>query len=119
MAVLESSFQMVKRPASSGRQEHPEGELRTVDDTIRNRVRDALTAKGWQQQDLARKIPVSPASIVNLLKPGAPRQIRYLPRLLEVLELEDQLQEVIEGWPDLPPATRDVIAALVAASRRK
>lgn len=118
MNVVGSHIGMVRKPRDTGRQSHPEGDLKTVDDVIRRRVRDALEAKGWQQKDLAAKIPVSPASITNLLKPGEARQIRYLDRLFEVLGIEDQLQDVIDGWASLPPEARDVIVAFVAASRR-
>jgi len=119
MAVLESQTSMVRKPRDTGRQSHPEGELKTVDDLLKERIRAALQAKGWQRQELADKISVKPATITNLLKPGPPRQIRYLPKLLEVLGIADQLQEVIEGWPELPAEARDVIAALVAANRRR
>lgn len=119
MGVLESQTSMVRKPRENGRQQHPEGELKTVDNLMRERIREAMLAKGWEQQELAAKIPVVPATITNLLKPGPPRQIRYLPKLLQVLGLADQLQEVIEGWPELPPEARNVIAALVAANRRR
>jgi ribosome-binding protein aMBF1 (putative translation factor) len=119
MAVLESQTVMVRKSRDTGRQSHPEGELKTVDDAMRERIREAMRAKGWQQQELADKIPVVPATITNLLKPGPARQIRYLPRLLHVLGIADQLQEVIEGWPDLPPEARNIVAALVAANRRR
>lgn len=119
MAVVLLAPEMVKRARESGRQPHPEGELKTVDDVVRERVREALRAKGWQQKDLALKIPVVPASITNLLKPGPPRQIRYLDRLYEVLGIEDQLQEVMDGWIELPPEVRSAIAAIVASHRKQ
>lgn len=119
MGVFGSQAEMVAKRRDTGRQEHPDGELKTVDDVLRERIRNALHAKGWQQKDLAAKVDVVDATITNLLKPGPPRQIRYLPKLLEVLGLEDQLQVVIDGWSSLPPEARDVIAALVAANKSR
>lgn len=109
---------MARRPRSNGRQIHPRGPLLTVDDAVRNRVRKALDERGWEQKDLAAKLSVAPATITNLLKPGPPRQIKYLTELYRVLGIQDQLQEVVVGWPDLPSEVRDVIVALVASRKR-
>lgn len=117
--MVGSHIEMVRKPRDSARQEHSNGKLKTVDDTMRKRIQAAIDEQGWQRQELAKQIPVVPASITNLLKLGPPKQITFLPKLLQVLKLEDQLQEVIDGWPDLPPEARDVIAALVAANRRR
>lgn len=98
---------------------HPKGPLRTVDNAVRDRVRARLTSKGWQQKDLADKLDVSEGTITNLLKPGEPRQIKYLPRLFEVLGIEDDLELVNREWPHLDAETRAVIAALVAARSKR
>ena len=99
---------------SSGRQVHPKGPLRTVDDYLRKRVEERLTIKGWLQKDLAAKLDVAEETITNLLKPGPPRQIKYLPKLLDALDMEDKLETlVVPRWPDLPASVRDVIVALV------
>lgn len=94
---------------------HPKGPLRTVDDAIRGRVKKRLESKGWQQKDLADKLNLSEGSITNLLKPGKPRQIKYLPELLAVLGIEDDLKTIEKAWPDLSAEDRAVILALVAA----
>jgi ribosome-binding protein aMBF1 (putative translation factor) len=110
---------MPGRSRTSGRQVHPKGPLRTVDDEVRERVRNALHAKGWDQKDLAAKLDVVPATITNLLRPGAPRQIKYLEQLFGVLGIEDDLEFVQRNWMDLEPEDRAVIRALVAARRKK
>jgi ribosome-binding protein aMBF1 (putative translation factor) len=94
---------------------HPKGPLRTVDNAIRDRVRKQIENKGWQQKDLADKLSLSEGSITNLLKPGPPRQIKYLPQLLSILGIEDDLKTIEKAWPDLSAEDRAVILALVAA----
>lgn len=116
--VITSTFVMPGRSRSNGRQVHPKGPLRTVDDTLRRRVREALETKGWDQKDLADELEVARATITNLLKPGEPRQIKYLPELLRKLGLEDDLDVVVSGWPDVPMEERALIVALVAKRRR-
>ncbi len=118
VAVASLAIEMPGSSRSTGRQEHPKGPLRTVDNTVRERVREALRAKGWEQKDLADKLDVVPATITNLLKPGPNRQIKYLPKLLRVLGLKDDLDEVTESWADLSGEDRAVIVALVRARKR-
>jgi transcriptional regulator with XRE-family HTH domain len=118
-SVAQYAFAMPSRSRSSGRQVHPKGELRTIDDVLRKRVRDALEQMDLDQKDLATKVGVSAASITNLLKPGPPSQIKYLPKLLRVLGIEDDLETVVRGWPDLPEAERAAIAALVKSRSAK
>ena len=117
--VASSMSEMPGKSRSTGRQVHPKGPLRTVDDVIRQRVRDALRLKGWEQKDLASKLNVAEATITNLLKPGPPRQIKYLPELLKVLDLEDELQTVNNGWPGLSSEDRAIIVALVESRGRR
>lgn len=109
---------MRKRSRTTGRQDHPSGLLQTVDDELKKQIRKAMDDKGMNQGDLAAKIPVSPAAITNMFKAG-PRQIRFLPKLLEVLELEDQLQVVIENWADLSAELRASIATIVKSGAGK
>lgn len=115
VAAVSFPVSMPSRSRSNGRQVHPKGPLQTVDDTVRQRVRDKLEARGWDQKDLAAKLGVVPATITNLLKPGAPRQIKYLAELYKALDIEDDLATVQNNWPDLPPEVRAVIVALVEA----
>ena len=119
VAVALSTLEMPGSSRSTGRQSHPKGPLRTVDNVVRERVRAALAAKGWEQKDLAVKLDVAPATITNLLKPGPVRQIKFLPQLLKLLGLKDELEEVNEAWPDLLPEVKAAIAALVRASKIK
>lgn len=116
--VATFAFVMPSRSRSTGRQVHPKGPLRTVDNSVRQRVRDKLEAKGWDQKDLAAKLGVVPASISNLLKPGPPRQIKYLPDLYAALGIEDDLETIVRNWPELSPEDRAVIVALVSARSR-
>src|SRR4051812_2677833 len=99
---------MVRKARSKGRQVHPTGPLDTVDDDLKKDIREAMEAKGWDQKDLAEEIPVSPASITNMFKPGK-RQIRFKQRLFEVLGLagvgtDDLLRQVHRDWIHLTPA---------------
>jgi ribosome-binding protein aMBF1 (putative translation factor) len=110
---------MPSRSRPGGRQVHPKGPLRTVDDTVRKRVRDALDRKGWDQKDLADKIDVVPATITNLLKPGPPRQIKYLQKLYEALGIEDDLEVVQRNWPTLSVEDRAIIRALVESRSKR
>jgi ribosome-binding protein aMBF1 (putative translation factor) len=119
VAVVSSVLVAQERSRSRGRQEHPKGPLRTVDDVVRDRVRVALTAKGWDQKDLAAKINVVPATITNLLKPGPPRQIKFLPQLFAALDLDDDLERIVRNWPGLSSEDKAVIVALVAARSSK
>lgn len=116
-AVLFAS-DMARRSPSGGRQVHPKGPLRTVDDGIRERVEKALVNKQWEQKDLAAKLDVSPATITNLLKRGEPRQIKYLPQLFAALDIEDELELVQRKWPSLTPEIQAAIAAIVRANDR-
>lgn len=115
VAAVLSGLAMAARSRSTGRQVHPKGPLRFVDDQLRQRVRSALAAKGWDQKDLADKLDVVPASITNLLKPGPRRQIKFLPKLLAVLGIDDEFEMVQANWQELPPEDRAVIVALIAA----
>jgi transcriptional regulator with XRE-family HTH domain len=117
MAVVFSSPELMpSRSRSGGRQEHPKGPLRTIDDELRQRVRDRLREKGWDQKKLAAELDVADATITNLLKPGQPRQIKYLDKLLTVLQLEDDLEVVTSNWHQL---TADIRAAIVAIARAR
>jgi transcriptional regulator with XRE-family HTH domain len=109
---------MPSRSRSGGRQEHPKGPLRTVDDEVRQRVRDRLAAKGWDQKKLAAELDVAEATITNLLKPGPPRQIKYLPELLAKLQIEDDLEYVQRTWSDLSAEIRAAIVAIAKNSRK-
>lgn len=111
--------EMAGKARSNGRQVHPRGALRTVDDVIRQQVKDALADKGWEQKDLADKLGVVPATITNLLKFGSPRQIKYLPRLLAILGLPDELQQIQDKFPNLTAEDRALLLAFVESRSRK
>lgn len=77
-----------------------------------------MTAKGWDQKDLAPKIPISEASISNMLKPGD-RQIRYRKRLLEVLELEDYKQVLNDSLERMTADQQQLIVNLAKSLTAK
>jgi ribosome-binding protein aMBF1 (putative translation factor) len=81
--VLESSLLVARKQRSKGRQVHPTGPLDTVDESWKDDVRAEMRRRGWDQKDLAEKIPASPASITNMFKPG-PRQTRFKRRIEEL-----------------------------------
>ena len=83
---------MAERARSKGRQDHPSGPLETVDESWKDDVRAELRRRGWDQKDLAEKIPVAPASITNLFKPG-PRQIRFKKRVEEIFGWTSKTEE--------------------------
>jgi ribosome-binding protein aMBF1 (putative translation factor) len=79
-------LQMVRKQRPQGRQVHYRGRAETVEEWWKDDLRAAMKKLGWDQKDLAAKIPVSPASITNMFKPGA-RSIRFKDRI-----------EVLVGW---------------------
>lgn len=94
-----------------GPQVHPSGELHTVDDEWKDRVRAALEKLDWSQRDLAARIGASPGAITGLLKPGR-SQSRLVLKVHKVL-----------GWPDptgpVPAITRvDLHRRLMASLHR-
>lgn len=109
-----------KRPgATKGQpQDHFKGPITTVDEDWKGQVRIAMGSRGWDQKTLAVKIPVSPASITSMFKPG-PRQIRYQARIHELFgwptptQLESLLTKLAPRWKQLSGADVDMVADLV------
>lgn len=108
---------MVRKQRTRGRQVHPKGPFDTVDDELKIELRKAMDAKGWDQKDLAREIPCSPASITNLFKPGS-RQTRFKRRLFEVLgipgtDTDDLFREATRGWPRLSRKKAALVVSMI------
>lgn len=109
---------MARKPRSKGRQVHPTGPLDTVDDSWKSDVRAEMKKRGWTQRDLAEKIPVSPASITNMFKPG-PRQIRFKRRIEELCgwvsnaRIEAVLRRVASKFPRLSVEQAELVDQLV------
>jgi hypothetical protein len=121
--VLSSITQMGRKQRSRGRQVHPKGPLDTVDDDLKEDIRKAMHAKGWDQKDLAGEIPVAPASITNMFKPG-PRQIRFKARLFEVLGIagvstDEYLRRVERNWIYLTPEDAAHVTGLIESLAKK
>ena len=108
---------MSKRRRSNGRQDHPSGPVKTVDDGLRKRILTALQKKRWTQKDLAPKIlkpsgeHISEGAISNVLT-GKTTQIRYLDQLLEVLELEDYEEVLRKAMSKADADTQALIVGL-------
>lgn len=109
---------MVRRQRTRGRQVHPTGPLDTVDDPWKDDVRAVMERRGWTQKDLAEKIPVSPASITNMFKPG-PRQIRFKARIEELCgwavnaKIEEVLRRVHHKMKRLTPENADLVERMI------
>lgn len=86
---------VAKKQRSTGRQDHPSGPLETVDESWKDDVRAEMRRRGWDQKDLAGQIPVVPASISNMFKPGA-RQIRFKQRIEEIFGWQSKTARELE-----------------------
>lgn len=75
-----------RKKRSPAAQDHPKGPLDTVDEPWKDAVRAVMKERGWNQQDLAGKIPASNGSMTNLFKPG-PRQTKFKKRIEELCDL--------------------------------
>jgi transcriptional regulator with XRE-family HTH domain len=131
VAVFSYPAEMAGQTRSGERQIHPTGDLITVDDAFKDRVRQELRERGWSQADLAEKISASPGGITGLLKPGT-SQTRLYFRIIKlfgwadtsgpagVTPLDDTLKRVTRKWPALTDADREIVRALVdsLASKR-
>lgn len=118
--MLSSPVEMGRKPRVVERQVHPRGDRITVDDGWRDDVRAELERRGWKQEDLAKQIPCSPATVTNLLKPeseGGSKQSRYVRRIHQVFGWRDtpdeSLRFVNRRWPALSDEDRDTVRRLV------
>src|SRR4051812_14408799 len=115
---------MARKKHTRAPQVHPTGPLDTVEEPWKDQVRAEMKKRGWDQKDLAGKIPVSPASITNMFKPG-PRQIRYKRRIEELFGWEDssKLGQVLERikphWPQLSLENAEKVAGLIESLAKK
>lgn len=120
MDVLSSTTEMARKSRSTERQIHPRGDRITVDDAWRAEVRAELAKRGWEQEDLAKQIPCSPATVTNLLKStkdGGSAQSRYVKRIHQIFGWRDTADEglrfVQRRWPSMTETERDAVRALV------
>lgn len=111
-----------KRP-SQGRQEHPSGELISIDEIWKARVRREIKARKWLQKDLADKVGVVPATITNLL---GEEQMQGRRVVVEAIHrafgwepppatrvIDEAYAKIVNSLPSLSEIEREQIAALV------
>jgi hypothetical protein len=135
VAVFSSTTEMADRSRPTERQEHPTGEMFTVDDTWKARVKSELLARGMSQADLATAIDASPGAITGLLKSakaGGVVQSRLVGRITKLFGWVDttvavvaspneaNMKRIARKWPALSPDEQAMIASLVdsLASKR-
>jgi hypothetical protein len=107
-------------------QAHPKGGLVTVGEAWKDEVRRVMKAKGWDQKDLAGKIPASTGWVTALFKPGD-RQIRavYKARIDELCGLlnskqHDHFLRVAQAkWPTLSLKDVEHVVGLIESLANK
>lgn len=132
--MLSSVVLMARKRDTPERQYHPRGELFSVDETWKERVRAELERRGWDQADLADQIPCSQATVTNLLKPakdGGSKQSRYARRILQIFGWpdttgpviavvpDDALRRIQRKWPQLSEDERNLVSAMVESLTAK
>jgi hypothetical protein len=115
---------MAPRAKAKGRQEHPSGPLETVDDDWKNWLRGEMKTRGWDQKDLAGKIPCAEASITNMFKTG-PRQTRFKRRIEELCgrvhgaRYEQAMERLRRVLPDLSLEDVELIERMAVSLKKK
>jgi len=118
------------RKTTKGMQQHPEGGMISVTPEQREAIRKRREKLEWRQEDLAGRVPCSPATISNL-ESGRSRQVKRVVyanviRALKIgegtapaAESNESFNRIVEGASELDADDQTTIERMIDSLRKK